>query len=119
MFIYVILTAPPRINPPNDTAKSGDIVMFNCSTNGGPRTFKWFKGDTEITTGSPFTIINETEDLSSLIIDIVTGEEYGNYTCIVTNFAGTAQATAKLAGKLCNIFNKYESNHYTSTSISF
>ena len=99
MFIYVFLTAPPKINPPNDTAKSGDIVMFNCSTNGGPSTFKWFKGDTEITTGSSFTIINEIEDLSILKINIVTGEEYGNYTCIVTNIAGISQSISELAGK--------------------
>ena len=99
MFIDVIFTAPPSINPPNDIAKSGDIVMFNCSTNGGHSTFKWFKGDTEIITRSPFTIINETEDLSILKINIVSGEEYGSYTCVVTNIAGTAQATAELAGK--------------------
>ena len=103
MFIHEFLTAPPSITPPNDTAKSGDIVMFNCSTNGGPSTFRWFKGDTEITTGNPYTIINETEELSILKINIVTGEEYGNYTCVVTNIAGTAQATAELAGKFYNI----------------
>ena len=97
--MYVFLTAPPRINPPNGTAKSGDIVMFNCSTNGGPSTFRWFKGDTEITTGSPYTIINEIEDLSILKINIFTGKEFGNYNCIVANFAGTAQAIAELAGK--------------------
>ena len=119
MFIYAYLTAPPSINPPNDTATSGDIVMFNCSTNDGHSTFKWFKGDTEITIGSPFTVINETEDLSILIIDIVTGEEYGSYTCVISNIAGTAQATAELAGKFCDIFNKYKSNHYHLISVSF
>ena len=98
MFICVLLTVPARINPPNDAGKSGDIVMFNCSTNGEPSVFKWYKGETEITTGGPFTITNVTEDLSILKINIVTGIEYGNYTCIVTNIAGETRATTRLSG---------------------
>ena len=98
MFICVFLIAPPTINVLNNIAESGDIVMFNCSTNGEPSVFKWYKGDTEIITGGPFTIINITEDLSILKIHIVSGIEHDNYTCVVTNIAGETQATTRLSG---------------------
>ena len=68
------------INPANESFDIGQDVNLNCSAMGGPRNmFQWLKDGIELP-GENSTILA----LTSIAVD-----DGGEYTCEVSNFAGT------------------------------
>ena len=66
---------------------NGSNVAFLCSSSGGPgNTFQWLKEN----------ILLFDEDSSMLLIEQVNSTAGGNYTCQVTNIAGTSSFTVTL-----------------------
>ncbi|XP_046335253.1 fibroblast growth factor receptor 3-like isoform X2 [Haliotis rufescens] len=84
--------------PRNQTAKIGDTVVFGCSTDSFPRpTIEWSrkKGN------SPRVDILQKPSTSRraemFVLDRVTKDDVGLYTCTIKNKMSSRQLTAKLA----------------------
>lgn len=74
------------VSPELEIANVGGTIKFTCSTQGSPNnTYQWQKdGD----------LIEETS--ATLTISNITAVNGGNYTCVVSNAAGTGSAAAIL-----------------------
>lgn len=95
-FFYV--PVPPRIGP----IAFGELIegirtQVQCVIQAGdqPMSLKWLKDDETIPTKLGIQIIQDTY-WSTLAIPQVGREHTGNYSCIATNAAKSAQATAVL-----------------------
>ena len=80
--IYIVFTVSPEgsvvITPLDIVATLGDNVTFACSAMGSPNsTFQWKKNG---------TTVGNSSILNLLVIDVSYG---GDYSCIVSNTAGT------------------------------
>ena len=77
------------ITPDNATFNENDTVILQCITYGGPgNTFEWIFNETVI------------ENTSNLTLTGVMAEDGGDYICIVSNEAGSNNATAVLSVSL-------------------
>ena len=78
------------------TSIIGKRVITTCATTtGGKVDFKWLKNGKEIVKNSKINVRSFPE-LSNLIIDPVTDDDSGNYTCIATARGITERYTAVL-----------------------
>uniref|UniRef100_A0A147BG62 Putative cell adhesion molecule n=1 Tax=Ixodes ricinus TaxID=34613 RepID=A0A147BG62_IXORI len=81
--------------PPTDVV-TGLATKIFCSVQKGsrPLTFSWMKDGRVIRNG-----VTSLEDYSTLTMDPVTAQSAGNYTCVVSNSAGTDRYTSTLEVK--------------------
>lgn len=69
---------------------------MTCTPSSGEKNeFKWFKNGKELSKGLK-TDIRSFPDLSNLVIDSLSEEDSGNYTCTVNSKGVTASYTTKL-----------------------
>ncbi|UYV62103.1 Dscam, partial [Cordylochernes scorpioides] len=80
---------------------SGQKESVNCFAISGtkPLKFEWKKDGSLITKDTPHIHIKTEKDFSVILIDPVGLESMGNYSCTVSNKAGTDVATAQLTVK--------------------
>ena len=70
-----------------NVASLNDIVMLMCINSGGPNnTYEWAKDE----------MILDSETSDTLTLTIANGSSGGNYTCIVSNAAGSGSASTTL-----------------------
>ncbi|XP_054719282.1 hemicentin-1-like [Uloborus diversus] len=87
-----------QIQPFSFPSKSvvGKRVSISCTPASGEKMdFKWFRNSQELTKGRNMDI-RSFPDLSALVIDPLTEEDTGNYTCIVNSRGLTGSYTAAL-----------------------
>ena len=84
------------VSPNPALVNQTDDITFTCGSLGGPEnTFAWsFNGQ----------IVSGVTD-SSLTISNVTASDGGNYTCGVTNIAGSGSDAATLTGERMHFIN--------------
>ncbi|XP_076316761.1 protein Obscurin-like isoform X4 [Tachypleus tridentatus] len=97
----LIVNAPPSFvkKMKNVDAKNGETVNFCVQIAGNPRPkVKWLKDSDELTLDVDDTHYKITEDGDSytLVIDKVTSNDVGKYTCEITNEYGTESTTGSL-----------------------
>ncbi|XP_033842327.1 myosin light chain kinase, smooth muscle [Periophthalmus magnuspinnatus] len=90
-------SAPRFITKPSRVcAKAGQTVKFSAKTTGRPQPqISWQRGEAELEAGGRVSMY-ERSGLHFLEIKEVCVEDGGSYTCIVSNNAGAATATADL-----------------------
>ena len=72
------------VNPVNESFSVGEDVNLTCSAMGGPgNTFQWSENSTDL----------EGENSTVLALTNITLDDGGEYTCSVTNSAGTSEAS--------------------------
>ncbi|KAL3196677.1 hypothetical protein MRX96_045142, partial [Rhipicephalus microplus] len=96
--ISVFVRDAPVIQPlvlPSDVV-TGVNTRLLCNVQKGtrPLTFAWIKDGASVSDG-----VSSQDDFSLLSIDPVTAESAGNYTCVVSNAAGTDRYTSTLEVK--------------------
>ncbi|XP_070771208.1 myosin light chain kinase, smooth muscle [Enoplosus armatus] len=90
--------SPPKFvtKPSRVFTKLGQTGKFSAKTTGRPQPqVTWYKGEAELHSCGRVSMY-ERSGLHFLEIQEVCVEDAGNYTCLVTNSAGTATATAAL-----------------------
>lgn len=101
---YLHISVPPKLHSilSKDAFNVGDRVTLTCTVTAGdePMTLKWLKNGQELNSRyfsnlNPFTSVLMVENLSQ--------EHHGNYTCVARNDAAAASETAQLVvnGRIC------------------
>ncbi|KAG8187812.1 hypothetical protein JTE90_001187 [Oedothorax gibbosus] len=86
----------PPFSFPSESAIIGKRVSATCTPSSGEKMeFKWFRNGKELTKGLNIDI-RSFPDLSTLVIDSLTSEDSGNYTCTVNSRGVTASFTTNL-----------------------
>ncbi|CAG9840566.1 unnamed protein product [Diabrotica balteata] len=85
-----------------DEANSGDMAQVSCSVSKGdtPMKFSWQFNGIPVSDDKGITVGMFGKKTSLLSIDSVDWQHAGNYTCIVTNKAGSASHSAELLVKV-------------------
>lgn len=74
------------------TVSGGDNITITCTAQGGPgNTFAWIHSGNTINNGGRFII-----ESSTLTVTDVIGADFGTYTCMASNLAGSGTATASI-----------------------
>ena len=98
---YLPFSEPPQIVPINfgkDKFDEGSSAQILCSVSDGdePLTIRWsFHGDS-ISSDSGIMTSNLGTKTSFLMINSVSHEHRGSYTCLANNKAGSSSSTAEL-----------------------
>ena len=83
-----------QVDPVVQTAKTGTVITFNCSAEGGPNnTYYWTRDNSDISNLSRLDILSEK---SALVLESINGTDGGLYTCIAVNEAGYDNSTVTL-----------------------
>ncbi|KAL3203346.1 hypothetical protein MRX96_041928 [Rhipicephalus microplus] len=98
------LTAePPRIQPfnfPTNLIGRMKVIVYCAVLEGSePLTFSWTKDGHRLANGARLQVKQLSETGSSLTITAVGAEDIGNYTCTVSNVAGSGQRHFRAAGQ--------------------
>ncbi|PRD27170.1 UNVERIFIED_CONTAM: Down syndrome cell adhesion molecule-like protein [Trichonephila clavipes] len=95
VIVGAFLTIQPFSFPSNSAI--GKRVSVTCTPLEGEKMeFKWLRNGKELTSGSHNVNILSYPLLSNLIIDPLTSENSGNYTCVVSSRGLTGSFTTKL-----------------------
>lgn len=98
----------PPFSFPSESAIIGRRVSATCTPSSGEKMeFKWFRNGKELTKGLNMDI-RSYPDLSTLVIDSLTSEDSGNYTCTVNSRGVTASFTTNLQVLGKYIFFEYK-----------
>ena len=74
-------------------------VTINCTAQGGPgNNFTWFRGNTMISDGGDFSIVQTLPQMSRLTASNLISGSTVQFTCVVTNQAGEDNATETVQG---------------------
>ncbi|KAG0439399.1 hypothetical protein HPB47_016663, partial [Ixodes persulcatus] len=100
----LVVAEPPRIQPfsfPKNPPPKKKVVVSCVAVEGDePLSFTWLKGGRPVTTGKRIAVrrlqVKVSEAVSSLTIVDLSAEDIGNYTCVVTNAAGSDSFTSQL-----------------------
>ena len=105
LLVLVVAPSTPIINFEPQVAEIDQTLVLTCTAEGGPNnTLQWYKDGT-LLMGARSGLSIDTDDAyptsirSNLTIASLATDDLGNYTCTVSNAAGTASYTALLAGK--------------------
>lgn len=95
------VSVPPRIAPfvLQGDLLVGERVRVQCFVTKGdlPLELGWYKDTVPLVSGASDVVVRRYDQYtSSLSIDSLTSQHAGNYTCVATNAAATAQYTATL-----------------------
>ena len=95
LFLYTV--APYGVNITGDnTYPHGSQLQLHCSSKGGPQLeYSWSRTNAFSN--------NTTTNTNNLTISNVTTLDGGNYTCTVTNDAGSSSNTVTVYGELLHI----------------
>lgn len=100
---YVVLfKVPPSISPftfGNLPMNAGGFALVQCAVTTGdlPLDMSWqYPGDHEVTQRPKVTITRMGDRAAMLVIDVLTADHSGNYTCVATNSAASTSFTAEL-----------------------
>ncbi|CAN8002018.1 unnamed protein product [Ixodes hexagonus] len=96
----LLVTGVPRIQPfsfPTNPPLGKDVAV-SCFVIEGqqPLTFQWFKNDRRINTDVKLTIELVSGKMATLAVHQISAEDIGNYTCRVSNAAGSDLFTSEL-----------------------
>ncbi|RWS03769.1 Down syndrome cell adhesion molecule-like protein Dscam2 isoform X39, partial [Dinothrombium tinctorium] len=102
--VFVKVIVAPLINPFNiaPNLREGMRSMLTCSVLEGDPPFRlsWFKDDKPIEVNNNNAKITSSDEFSStLVINKVSFEDNGNYTCVVTNSAASANYSVNMLVK--------------------
>ncbi|KAH9380974.1 hypothetical protein HPB48_021080 [Haemaphysalis longicornis] len=93
-------TVPPRITPFSFASRlvAGQRATITCAIYEGdqPLTFVWLKDGTVISKGSQNVETSEGAGYSTLTISPLSLQNSGNYTCVVSNAAGSDSTSSSL-----------------------
>ncbi|XP_067139910.1 cell adhesion molecule Dscam1-like isoform X2 [Centruroides vittatus] len=96
----VVMEVPPKIVPQisENSLREGQRYVAICGISEGdsPLRFQWSKNGKQLTESSHLKIHHQGDFSTSLIIAAVKGTDSGNYTCVVSNRAGSDSLTTKL-----------------------
>jgi len=104
----ILCSAPPYIKPLDKSVNlvQGDKLELTCTAWGNPTpNITWIKNwegeSEELTTVEPRILLGSDGKLENAQLNItgVTYDDYGFYTCNVTNIYGTVQSTIKVRVK--------------------
>ena len=88
--IYFYAVSPEEsvsVSPLNMVFNRGDNVTLNCSAQGGPdNTYQWQRSGTDL----------DNEAMQTLTITQISAMDGGEYTCVVSNAAGSGNASTLL-----------------------
>ena len=74
--------------PENSLVKESDNVTLTCSADGGPNNdYMWFYGSTSLTNGPVLELNN------------IRARDGGEYTCVVSNAAGSDRESVTISGE--------------------
>jgi hypothetical protein len=88
VFTFAIPPTPPSITtqPVTQTVTVGDNVILTLTATGtAPLSYQWYKGGTAITD-------NASATTDTLTLNVVITADAGDYDCVVTNLAGSAES---------------------------
>ena len=114
MFLYTV--SPYGVNiTGNNTYPRGSQLQLHCSSEGGPQLeYSWSRTN---------TLSNDTTtNTNNLTISNVTTLDGGNYTCTVTNVAGSSSDTVTVYGELVHntyLFNCWKFEWVNEFKMSF
>ena len=93
LYVFFYAVTPYDVNIiGNNTYPHGSQLQLHCSSEGGPQLeYSWSSPNSSYTTTNNLTISN------------VTTLDGGNYTCTVTNDAGSSSNTVTVYGELVHI----------------
>ena len=94
-FFSFFLPVPPIFitSPTNQTIPKGQTASFSCSATGDPLPLiKWFKSQDSISNDLHFSVLSN----GTLVINNVSEQDSGWFTCRATNDAGTVEKRAYL-----------------------
>ncbi|KAK9680807.1 hypothetical protein QE152_g38807, partial [Popillia japonica] len=97
-----IFAVPPHITPfdfGSNALNAGESASLYCTVNKGdnPINIEWFLNGKSVADVAGIRVNRYERKMSGLIIDSVTAEHSGRYTCRATNWAGSAYYAAVLA----------------------
>ena len=97
ILFIVYIVAPYDVNiTGNNIYPHGSQLQFNCSAEGGPQLeYSWSRTNTLSN--------NTTTNTNNLTISNISALDGGNYTCTVTNDAGSSSNTVTIYGELVHI----------------
>ncbi|KAH7958038.1 hypothetical protein HPB51_027975 [Rhipicephalus microplus] len=99
----VVTVEPPKVQPFNfpSTKAMPKKVIVHCAVLEGtePLKFVWTKDGLPVQDAHRLHVQQHSETLSSLTITDVGAEDIGNYTCAVSNVAGSDSASSQLLVK--------------------
>ncbi|KAH6928384.1 hypothetical protein HPB50_015409 [Hyalomma asiaticum] len=84
----------PLVFPSDVVTGVNTKLLCNVQRGTRPLNFAWLKDGASVSDG-----VSSQDDFSLLSIDPVTAESAGNYTCVVSNAAGTDRYTSTLEVK--------------------
>ncbi|KAI4877429.1 hypothetical protein NFI96_032680, partial [Prochilodus magdalenae] len=100
--VRVTVNFPPTIQEmKSHTVRPGQMALIRCEAAAVPTPmFEWYKGEKRVSKGQTGIDIKNLSSRSVLTVSNMTEDHYGNYTCVVANKLGTANASASLNRKL-------------------
>jgi len=106
-FLFIYIVAPYDINiTGDDTYSNGNLLQLYCISDGGPRLeYSWSR---------TYTFSYETATYTNnLTISNVTTLDGGNYTCTVTNDAGSSSNTVTVYSELRSSYHIFLCSYLT------
>lgn len=95
-----IVSVPPKVSPfyAEETLHVGDRTSLTCSVPKGdlPLTISWQKDGRTLDTSPMISITQVDQYTSILLIENLTPEHNGNYSCVVRNLAAEVKHTQQL-----------------------
>lgn len=109
-----MFTVPPKLAPfaiSDEPLHLGDYFQLTCAVVHGdfPYNITWYFNDEPIIYVDGITILMHGKRSSSLNIESVSGQHAGNYTCIGSNIAGSANVATTLSIRGLCTFTKIRS----------
>ncbi|XP_076334013.1 cell adhesion molecule Dscam1-like isoform X3 [Tachypleus tridentatus] len=97
--VHVNVITPPKITPFDlpERVKEGSTIVLTCSVIYGDQPFvmKWLKNNRPLPADQGVTV-QKHERFTILALNNVKPEHGGNYTCVISNYGGTADHSAML-----------------------
>lgn len=100
MYCVYVLAVPPKVSPfyAEDTLHVGDRASLTCSVTKGdlPLTISWQKDGRTVEAAQMLSITQVDQYTSILLIESLSPDHNGNYSCVVRNLAAEVSHTHQL-----------------------